>query len=192
MRLPLRWSASLGERLRFGADLPAARERIERDVRRQFDTLSSQLETAVTRLRSDQAVVVAASTRELAGTRELFDRLADVAAALDLPGVAVTVYGPEARPMAWAGRPATLPIVRITGPEALFLAPSSLGLRLTRVAPVVDPAAPERRMATIVAEAPLPRAGRYRASRRRASSSTRRSCPCRCGAAFEGAADAST
>ena len=147
----------VGERLRFGADLPAARQRIEDDVQRQFGTLSRQLETAVTRVRTDAAVLAAASKREPSGTRQLFDHLAGVAALLDLPGVAITVYGPEARPIAWTGRPATLPIIRIIGPEALFLAPSSLGLRLTRVAPVSDPAAPERRAATVVAEAALPR-----------------------------------
>lgn len=147
----------VGERVRFGSDLEASRQRIENDVRQQFGTLSSRLETVVSRLRSEAAVLSAASTRDIPRTRELFDHVAQAAALLDLPGVAITVYGPEARPIAWTGRPSTLPVGRIIGPEALFLAPSPLGLRLTRVAPVSDPMAPERRAATIVAEAPLPR-----------------------------------
>ncbi len=148
----------LGERLRYGADLPAARTRIADDVRRQFSGLSGQLEAAAVRIRAEAAVLDAASHRDLAGTRRLFDQLAEVASAIDLPGLALTVYGAEARPLAWTGRPATLPVGRITGPDALFLAPSSLGVRLTRVVPVTDPVNPERRVATIVAEASLPRA----------------------------------
>ena len=109
---------------------------------------------------------------------------------LDLPGLAVTVYGPEARPIAWTGRPAALPIGRITGPEALFLAPSSLGLRLTRVAPVTDPATPERRIATVVAEAALPRtAGARHAPNELVVATSVVPVPLRAG--FEGAADAS-
>ena len=140
-----------------GGDLEASRQRIENDVRQQFGTLSSRLEMVVSRLRADATVLSAASTRDIPRTRELFDSVAQAATLLDLPGVAITVYGPEARPIAWTGRPSTLPVGRIIGPEALFLAPSPLGLRLTRVAPVSDPMAPERRAATIVAEAPLPR-----------------------------------
>ncbi|HXG89075.1 MAG TPA: HAMP domain-containing sensor histidine kinase [Vicinamibacterales bacterium] len=146
----------VGARARFGADLPAARARIERDVREQFGTLGSRLEIAVERLRREPALLAAVTTRDPASTRQLFDRLAETEALANLPGVAITVYGPEARPVAWAGRPATaLPLARITGADALFLAQSPMGLRLTRVAPVVDPASPERRAATVVAESPL-------------------------------------
>ena len=99
-------------------------------------------------------------TRDVARTRQLFERLADVQGLLRLPDVAITVYGPEARPLGWVGRPATLPIGRITGSDALFLAESSLGLRLTRVAPVDDLQDSGRRVATLVAEAPLPRTSR--------------------------------
>jgi len=148
----------VGEGVRFGTDLSASRSRIERDVRAQFAALGARLEGVVDALRGDSAVLSAVATRDVAGARELFDRLADIEARVRLPGVAITVYGPQARPLAWAGRPATLPMGRLTGPEALFLAPSPLGLRLTRVSPVPDPEAPDRRVATIVAEAPLPRA----------------------------------
>src|SRR4051812_35634464 len=126
-----------GEQRRFGADLEASRQRIEADVREQFGTLAARLEASVDGLRGNAAVVTASGSRDVAGTREVFDRLVAAESQLNLPGVALTLYGPEARPLAWAGRPSTLPIVRITGAEALFLAQTPLGLRLTRVAPVV-------------------------------------------------------
>ena len=72
----------LGERLRYGADLPAARTRIADDVRRQFSSLSGQLEAAAVRIRAEAAVLDAASHRDLAGTRRLFDQLAEVASAI--------------------------------------------------------------------------------------------------------------
>src|ERR687898_965703 len=87
----------IGERVRFGADLPAARGRIERDVRQQFATLGARLETAVDRLRRDPAVTAGAANGRDAGTSELFDRLAEVQTVLNLPGAAITVYGSEAR-----------------------------------------------------------------------------------------------
>ena len=148
----------VGERRRFGADAEAARGLIEADVRAQFSTLAARLQAATDDLRRNDAVVTASASRDLGDTREVFDRLAAEETRLNLPGVALTLYGPEARPLAWAGRPSTLPIVRITGPEALFLAQSPLGLRLTRVAPVVEQRPAERRVGTVVAEAPLPRA----------------------------------
>src|SRR5262245_62047594 len=111
-----------GERRRFGADAEAARDLIEADVRAQFSTLAARLQVATDDLRREQSVVTASASRDLGNTRDVFDRLAVEQERLDLPGVALTLYGPEARPLAWAGRPSTLPIVRLTGPEALFLA----------------------------------------------------------------------
>lgn len=146
----------IGERRRFGADLEAARQEIERDVRRQFDTVGARLALAADRLTRDPLVATVSRTRDQARIRQLFDRLDAVDALLRLPEVAITVYGAEARPLAWVGRPASLPIGRITGPDALFLAESPLGLRLTRVTPVDDPNDGAGRVATVVVEAPLP------------------------------------
>ena len=141
------------ERYRFGPDLAATRQRIEADVRAQFGRLNTELDTVTAGLRNDADIVSAVAARDTAATRQLFDRLA--AATQLTPNLAVTIYGPEARPIAWTGRPATdLPIVRIVGPDALFLAPSPLGVRLTRVVPLNDPASPKSRVATLVAEAP--------------------------------------
>jgi hypothetical protein len=146
-----------GERLRFGADFAAARDRLAADVERQFSTLSRDLDAAVSRIRAEPVLAPAVESREATARRDLFARLAAAAATIALPTVSLSVYGTDARAVAWAGRPSPLPTGRIMGPDALFLAPSSTGLRLTRVSPVVDPAQPERRLATIVAEAPLSR-----------------------------------
>ena len=144
-----------GERLRYGPDFPAARDRIATDVQRQLSTLSRDLDAAVARVIADPVLATAVETREQTARRELFERLADAAATLSMPTVALSVYGMDSRALAWAGRPSPLPPDRITGADALFLAPSSTGLRLTRVSPVVAPGVPERRIATIVAEAPV-------------------------------------
>jgi signal transduction histidine kinase len=146
----------LGERRRFGADLEEARQRIERDVREQFDVVSARLALAARQLARDPLVAPVSQTREQGRIRQLFDRLDGVESTLHLPGVAITVYGAEARPLAWVGRPASLPLGRITGSDALFLAESPLGLRLTQFTPIEDLDDGARRVATLVVEAPLP------------------------------------
>lgn len=146
----------VGERLRFGADFASARDRIAADVQEQFDTLSRRLDTVAARLRQDPVLVRAVESRETTAIRELFDRLASEARQFEPITVAVSVLDPAGRSVAWAGRPSPLPPERVSGPDALFLAPSATGLRLTRVAPVRE-GSPERRAATIVVEAPLAR-----------------------------------
>ena len=147
-----------GERVRFGVDFRAARDRIAADIQGQFATLNTELDAAISRLRAEPALAAAVNTRETTATRELFARLSAAESQLDIPSAALSVYDPDGRLVAWAGRPSPLPAERITGPEALFLAPSSTGPRLTRVVPVADAADPAGRLATIVAEAPLSRA----------------------------------
>jgi signal transduction histidine kinase len=146
----------LAERARLGGSLQEARSRIEADVQQQFTTLSARLETAVNIVAAEPGLLTVVRTRDGAGTLALFVRSADAGAATRVNGIAITVYGIEGRPIAWSGRTAPIPIDRLSGPDALFLAPGSpLGLRLVRVKPIVDPTQPERRLATIVAEAPL-------------------------------------
>ncbi len=147
----------IGERIRFGADFPAARDRIATDVQRQFSTLSRHLDAAAARVAAQPVLATAVETREATARRELFEGVAAAATTLTQPGVALSVYGMDPRAVAWFGRPSPLPAERITGPDALFLAPSTTGLRLTRVSQVHDPNAPDRRLATIVAEAPMSR-----------------------------------
>jgi signal transduction histidine kinase len=145
-----------GERIRFGGSLAEARQRIGAEVQQQFSILGASLDAAASRVRHDAVLANVVATREATAVRELFNLLARVEATLNLTADALTVYSPEGRPLAWAGRPGQLPIDRLTGPDALFLARSSTGLRLTRVV-AVDAGSPERRVATVVAEAPLPR-----------------------------------
>jgi signal transduction histidine kinase len=145
------------EQLRFGADERAARDRIATDIQRQFSLLSAQLDAAIAQVRTQPALAQAVHTRSLDSLSDVFNGLLQVEERLDLPSMAISVYGPDGRAVAWAGRPSPLPLERINGPEALFLAPSSTGPRLTRVSPVTEASDPARRMATIVAEAPLAR-----------------------------------
>ncbi len=146
-----------GERIRFGADYLAARERIAEDAQQRFSTLGDRLDRAVQRVRSEPRLGAALNTRDTAAVRDLFDRLDSIEAALDVPSDALAVYGAEGRPIAWAGRPGPLPADRLSGPDALFLVPSASGLRLTRVAAISEGGANDRRIATVVAEAPLAR-----------------------------------
>jgi len=41
----------------------------------------------------------------------------------------VSIYDSTGRPIAWAGRPSSLPDERVNGPEALFVTPGPFGLR---------------------------------------------------------------
>jgi signal transduction histidine kinase len=144
------------ERALLGTTLDEARGRIEADVQQRFTTLAERLEHAVNLVAAEPALLTVAQARDTAGTRALFVRMADAADSADIDGVAVTVYGVSGQPLAWSGRPASIPSERLSGPDAVFLAPlSPLGLRLVRVKPIVAPSDSERRIATLVAEAPL-------------------------------------
>jgi signal transduction histidine kinase len=150
----------IGERLHLGDDLADARAHVAEDVQRQFATLFARLESAVNSVAAAPTIVSAVETRDGSGIRALFARTAAVNSAIGDDSLATTVYGLGGQPIAWSGRPAAIPIPRLSGPDALFLAPSSpTGLRLIRVRPVLDPANGDRRVATVVAEAVLPSRG---------------------------------
>ena len=97
--------------------------------------------------------------------------MADAAAASRLPGIALTLYGPEGRPIAWAGRPAPIPdpALQRARTRCFSRQDRARACAWSRVKPVVDPAAIDRRVATIVAEAALPATPGVRAARRRLS-----------------------
>jgi signal transduction histidine kinase len=147
-----------GERIRFGADYLATRDRLAADAQRQFSTLGARLNHALAGVRDEPVLATAVNSRDASSVRDLFDRLAAIEESLGLPSDALAVYSAEGRPLAWAGRPGPLPTDRLSGPDALFLVPSAGGLRLTRVAAVTDGGASDRRVATVVAEAPFARA----------------------------------
>lgn len=147
-----------GERLRFGPDLAGARARIEADVRQQVAVATARLDGAVALIEGAADAGPALDRRDAAGARLLFSILERATPALGTEHGALTLYSPDAQPVAWTGRPATLPIDRILGPDALFLARSPLGLRLTRVMPMAPADGGDGRRGSIVAETPLPRA----------------------------------
>src|SRR5262245_22103179 len=96
------------ERARLGASLEDARVRIEADVQQQFATLSDRLERSVNLVAAEPSLLTVVQTRDGQATHDLFLRTADAAAATALEGIAITVYGLDARPIAWAGRPTSI------------------------------------------------------------------------------------
>jgi signal transduction histidine kinase len=81
---------------------------------------------------------------------------ADRAVAARESETALTVYGADGTPAAWAGRPSEMPPDRLAGGETWFVAPGALGLRLMYIRPVMDGST---RVGTIVVEQPLPALG---------------------------------
>ncbi len=145
----------LAERARFGSDVTAARAKVEGDVRAQFDALAGQLAAAVQEVAREAPSLPAAVTGDPDAIRALFDRINSAQRVARLPGLAVTVYGPAGRPIAWMGRAAPIPPARLNGPSALYLAPGGAGPRLVRVEPIAA-APPTSPGGSIVAETPLP------------------------------------
>ncbi|HNV02219.1 MAG TPA: HAMP domain-containing sensor histidine kinase [Vicinamibacterales bacterium] len=128
-----------------------AERRVADEVRREFDALTQELDRAAASVAAAHGLIARAA-RDVGAVHALFDTLDSPARR----GVSVTAYAGDGTPLAWSGRPSDLPRARVTGGEALFVAPGSLGPRLVRVHPVTDAAA---RVGTVVAEAPLPSIG---------------------------------
>jgi signal transduction histidine kinase len=135
----------------FGPTVDTAAARAEAHVRRTFDRMTASLSGAAASIAADPAVARALAEgpdREPA----LFDAIerginATPARADDL---AVTIYDADfAQARAWIGRASDTYTDRVPGPEAVFVTPSPLGLRLVHVRPVV---ADERRLGVIAAE----------------------------------------
>jgi len=127
-------------------------------VRQEFGGLRAALERAAGAASQHRDLIVRAP-RDIAAARELFAELA----AISGTSIAMTVYGSDATPLAWSGRPSELPGARIAGSAALLVAPGASGLRLVLVHPV--PAGGDgqaRQPGTIVAESALPTGGSAR------------------------------
>jgi hypothetical protein len=99
----------LGERIRYGDDMSAARDHIAADAQRQFSSLAARLGAVVEQVRADPLLPITVASRDTAAIRELFGRLATVETGLGLSGDALTVYTPQGRPVAWSGRPGQFP-----------------------------------------------------------------------------------
>ncbi|RPJ74182.1 MAG: hypothetical protein EHM24_06565, partial [Acidobacteria bacterium] len=105
---------------------------VERQVRRQFEQMSTSLEAGAARLAERASPVLRASPddRDL---EPLFGAASEVTRG-DAGGLAATVYGLDDTPLAWSGPPSQTE--RWPAGNALFVAPGALGLRLVRTLPV--------------------------------------------------------
>ena len=102
----------------------------------------------------DAAAVEAGAAGSTDAVRTLFDRVAALQTTI-APLAALTIYDADGVPLAWEGRPASLPASRLSGGSATFLVPTPLGLRLARLEPVAGVDSGRRRVGVVVAEAAL-------------------------------------
>jgi signal transduction histidine kinase len=135
------------EAWRVGASPDGALLRAEREVRRRFDRSASSLHAIATSLANRRDLRQALGA-ERDAARTLFSI---VEAAADASGepIAVTIYDPAGGIRAWSGRASEIPLDRVTGDAALFVAPGPVGLRLVQVVPIADGA---RRVGAVAAE----------------------------------------
>jgi len=145
-------SGAIVEVWRFGTTETAAAARVEQQVRRSFDRMTTVLTRVAVGVALDPAAARAISGGPEAA-RDLFDlvdrRLAEAGTVPDT--VAVTVYDKAGIALAWVGRPSDVrDSDRLSGPSAFFLAPSPLGLRLVHTLPIL--AADQRRVGSVAAE----------------------------------------
>src|SRR5919108_5018749 len=100
------WAA---ERYRFGSTDQEAASRVEAELRERFhgsaDTLGAIASRAAT-ARGD----IGAASRDTGAVARLFDAVERAIPAEQGGRTGVTVYGPNAAPLAWAGRVSDLPI----------------------------------------------------------------------------------
>ncbi|HUF25271.1 MAG TPA: HAMP domain-containing sensor histidine kinase [Vicinamibacterales bacterium] len=126
------------ERYRLGADDAAAFARVEADVTRELEAMSDELRGLVTVVAGDAERIARAARGDEAAAADLFAAI-EAAHTRHDDRVAITVYGPSDA-IAWSDGPAEdLPDDRVSGPEALFAADGTLGLRLVYVLPVYAP-----------------------------------------------------
>ena len=151
------WTVSWAiERARFGPDTAATRTRLAAEVNGAFAALSAELDTVVRSITADAAAVRSAEQGSAAARITLFDQVEQAVKRVPSGQVSVTIYGAVNGAVAWAGRSENLRIeTRLAGPASVFLAPSSQGLQLVHVQPLVDPADGGRRVGAIVAAVPL-------------------------------------
>lgn len=138
---------------RLGATADDTRRIVEDEVRRRLIGLTDALDAAVTAVAADGALVEQAASGDGPSITRLFAAVAleDRADAERI--AALTVYGVDGAPLAWDGRPSTLPAPRLAAASAIFMLPTPLGVRLVHVMPVFSPDASRRRLGSVVAEA---------------------------------------
>ena len=135
---------------RFGRTEAAAFARVEADVRSELEAMSSELRALAQSVAGDSGRIAQAARGDEPAAANLFAAI-EAAHPRHNDRVALTVYGPASDALAWSDGPAEdLPVDRVTGPEALFAAQGTLGLRLVYLTPVSD--ADGRRIGAVAAE----------------------------------------
>ena len=142
------WTA---EMLWFGPTVESAFSRVERAVRHSFDQQALALleTTHAIALHPDVSADIIKSTarpRLFELSRGLVNRSAE-------SELSITIYDSTGTAQAWAGRPSEIPVERILGERAYFLASGPLGLRLIYVEPIlVDSKSDIRRIGSVASE----------------------------------------
>ena len=131
------------ELIRFGRSDAAAFARVESSVRRDLEAMSDELRQRAVAVAADTERIARAARGDQGAADALFAAIEAVHATHD-ERVAITVYRPSTssvvQAVAWSDGPAEdLPADRVDGPEALFAADGTLGLRLVYVTPVFGP-----------------------------------------------------
>ena len=135
---------------RFGRTDAEAFSRVEAEVRRELETMSSELRVLAISVAADAERIAQAARGDETAAANLFAAI-EAAHPRHNDRVAITVYGPSSDALAWSDGPAEdLPADRVTGPEALFAAQGTLGLRLVYLTPVAG--ADGRRIGAVAAE----------------------------------------
>jgi signal transduction histidine kinase len=138
---------------RVGATPDDTRRLVEADVRARMARLTGALDDAVQTLPLDAALVEQASAGDGPSIGRLFSVVTLQGPPAERDVTAMTIHGADGTPLAWDGRPSTLPAARLSGPAVTFLLPTPLGLRLARLEPIVTGDGNRRRVGAIVAEA---------------------------------------
>jgi signal transduction histidine kinase len=139
------------QRVVLGVDDGGMRKRVETEVRSAFDRMARRLREMALEA-GDPATIHAAIDGDTGAVRRLLTSTAAVVSEDDSDDSALTIYGGDGEPVAWAGRPTDLLVDRLQGEEAWFAAPGASGLRLMYVRPVMENGA---RIGTIAVERPI-------------------------------------
>jgi signal transduction histidine kinase len=143
---------ALLRRAALGSDDRQAVAAIEAEVRAVVKDATLELSELAARAGRVEDLQLATADDPAAAQR-LFASAAAAVGALEPLDAALTLYAPDGRALAWAGRPTELPRDRPQSAESWFLSPGPLGLRLVYVRLVEGDGGV--RLGTVAAERPL-------------------------------------